>query len=58
MLVSVPLFALVYAIVRTMVEISLNKKDLPLHSSHYEKAPESIPPAEVKEEDANEASDI
>jgi len=58
MLISVPLFALVYAIVRTMVEISLNKKDLPLHSSHYEKAPESIPLVEVKKEDADEASDI
>ena len=42
MLLSVPVFALVYAILRTLIETNLKRKSLPVHSSCYTKAPEKI----------------
>ena len=42
MLVSVPLFALCYAIVRACIENRLKERGLPIHSSNYVNAPEKI----------------
>ena len=42
MLVSVPVFALAYAIVRASIESRLKKRGLPVHSSNYTNAPERI----------------
>lgn len=58
MLLSVPLFALVYAIIRTIAEVKLKAKNLPVSTSDYANAPESLPAA-IEEIEANEeASDI
>ena len=43
MLLSVPVFALIYAIVRTIVAIQLKKRDLPTDSASYIGAPDNIP---------------
>ena len=43
MLLSVPVFALIYAIVRTVVAIQLKKRDLPTDSASYIGAPDNIP---------------
>ncbi|MGN0801414.1 MAG: AI-2E family transporter [Candidatus Faecivicinus sp.] len=48
MLVSVPVFALIYAIVRTAIETRLKRRGLPVHSSNYSDAPEKF-----KKNDAN-----
>jgi len=40
MLVSVPLFALVYAIMRTVAEVRLRKKNMPTETNDYIAAPE------------------
>ena len=53
MLLSVPLFALVYAIARTIMENRLQKRNLPIQSQFYEGAPENL-----REEKAHEISDI
>ena len=53
MLLSVPLFALVYAIVRATVEARLKAHNLPTKSAFYVGAPENL-----RKETANEASDI
>ena len=42
MLLSVPVFALAYAIVRTVLENRLKKRRLPTDSAFYESAPENI----------------
>ena len=42
MLLSVPLFALVYAIVRATIETRLRAKNLPIDSAFYEGAPENL----------------
>lgn len=42
MLVSVPVFALIYAIIKTALETRLKQRNLPVHSSHYSEAPEKI----------------
>ena len=42
MLLSVPVFALFYAIARTWVDYRLKKRALPVNSRFYEKAPENI----------------
>ena len=42
MLLSVPVFALFYAIVRAAVSVRLEKRDLPVPSSAYFDAPESL----------------
>lgn len=58
MLLSVPLFALVYAIIRTIAEVKLKEKNLPTETSDYANAPESLPAA-IEEIEANEkASDL
>lgn len=53
MLLSVPLFALIYAIVRTIMEARLKKRDLPTQSAFYSGAPENL-----REAEKNEVSDI
>ncbi len=53
MLVSVPLFALCYAICRTFVTTRLKKKELPLETKDYENMPEE----DKKEEDTTCPSD-
>ncbi len=57
MLVSVPLFALVYAIFRTFVTARLTHKKLPIDTKDYETAPESLPKDDKKEEDTTCPSD-
>jgi len=42
MLLSVPVFALVYAIVQTVIETRLKQRGLPIHSSEYDNAPEKL----------------
>ena len=42
MLVSVPVFALCYAIVRACIESRLKQRGLPIHSSNYINAPEKL----------------
>lgn len=53
MLLSVPLFALVYAIVRAIVETRLRDKHLPDDAKFYENAPENL-----REENTDETPDI
>jgi hypothetical protein len=43
MLLSVPVFALIYAIVKASTEARLRARNLPTESSAYEKAPENLP---------------
>ena len=43
MLLGVPVFALIYAIVRTLADLRLRKKGLPVESSSYASAPEKLP---------------
>jgi predicted PurR-regulated permease PerM len=52
MLLSVPLFALIYAIVRTVMESRLQRRNLPTDSAAYVGAPENL-----QEETKIEASD-
>lgn len=42
MLLSVPVFALIYAIIRTVLETRLKRRGLPIHSSCYASAPERL----------------
>lgn len=42
MLLSVPVFALIYAIIRTLLETRLKRRGLPIHSSCYANAPERL----------------
>ena len=50
MLLSVPVFALIYAIVKASTEARLRARSLPTESSAYEKAPENLPlPPEATE---------
>lgn len=42
MLLSVPVFALGYAIVRAVIESRLKQRGLPIHSSNYRHAPEEL----------------
>ena len=58
MLLSVPLFALVYAIIRTVAEVKLRGKNLPTETDAYITAPESLPAAAEEIETNEEASDI
>ena len=53
MVLSVPLFALIYAIVQATIELRLQRKNLPVESSFYESAPEGL-----QEDTHHEASDI
>ena len=43
MLLSVPVFAMAYAIVRTIAETRLKKRGLPVETAQYIKAPENLP---------------
>jgi hypothetical protein len=59
MLLSVPVFALVYAIIRATTEARLRAKNLPVESSAYEGAPESLRAITIKQRDeTDEVSDI
>ncbi|MBQ9040748.1 MAG: AI-2E family transporter [Clostridia bacterium] len=59
MLLGVPVFALIYAMVKATTEARLRAQGLPTQSSDYEGAPENIPRKILRKEDeANEASDI
>ena len=59
MLLGVPVFALVYAMVKATTEARLRAQGLPTQSSDYEGAPENIPREIIRKEDeSNEASDI
>ena len=64
MLLSVPVFALIYAIVRATTETRLRARNLPVDSSDYIDAPENIPSEDSpsdktgQEEKSNEAPDI
>jgi len=50
MLLSVPVFALIYAIVKASTEARLRARNLPTESSAYEKAPENLSlPQEITE---------
>ena len=42
MLLSVPVFALIYAIIKALLENRLKKRGLPVHSSCYADAPEKL----------------
>lgn len=42
MLLSVPVFALIYAIAKSAMEVRLRKRKLPVESAFYEKAPENL----------------
>ena len=42
MLLSVPVFALVFSIIRAMIETKLKRRNLPVHSSSYVEAPERL----------------
>ena len=42
MLLSVPVFALIYAIIKALLENRLKKRGLPVHSSCYATAPEKL----------------
>ena len=53
MLLSVPMFALVYAIVRAGMEARLRSRDLPVESDFYMQAPENL-----QKERTDETSDI
>lgn len=53
MLLSVPVFALIYAIVRTVIELRLKKRHMPTDSAYYMNAPENM-----RKGDGDEASDI
>jgi len=56
MLVSVPLFALGYAILRTIAEVRLKKKNMPTQTKDFLNAPEVF--HQNEEIESNEASDI
>ena len=59
MLLGVPVFALVYAMVKATTETRLRAQGLPTQSSAYEGAPENIPREIIqKEDEADEESDI
>ena len=59
MLLGVPVFALIYAMVKATTETRLRAQGLPTQSSDYEGAPENIPREIIRKEDeSNEASDI
>jgi predicted PurR-regulated permease PerM len=59
MLLGVPVFALVYAMVKATTETRLRAHGLPTQSSAYEGAPENIPREIIqKEDEADEESDI
>ena len=53
MLLSVPMFALGYAIVRTVIELRLKQHNLPTESEFYAGSPENL-----REEERHEASNI
>lgn len=53
MLLSVPVFALIYAIVKAVLESKLVKKNLPVDSAFYEKAPENL-----REDKGDDTSDL
>ena len=53
MLLSVPMFALGYAIVRTVIELRLKQHNLPTESEFYAGSPENL-----REEEKHEASNI
>ena len=55
MLLSVPVFALVYAITRTVMESRLKKRNLPTQSEFYSGSPENLRETETHE---TETSDI
>jgi len=42
MLLSVPVFALIFAIFRAMIETKLKRRNLPIHSSSYVEAPDNL----------------
>ena len=53
MLLGVPVFALAYAIVRTLIDVRLRNRSLPVELSHYRGAPENM-----TEEPSHEEADI
>ena len=53
MLLSVPVFALIYAIVKASTEARLRARNLPTESSAYEKAPENLPLPQPQETTEN-----
>ena len=55
MLVSVPVYALGYAIFRTMLHNKLKKNNLPTDTAEYINAPEGLPKAAKAEEPEAEA---
>ena len=62
MLLGVPVFALIYAIVRTIIDIRLNKRDMPTEVDYYLTMPERMgkaaPPEGPKEEKKHEDADL
>ena len=52
MLVGVPVFALIYAIVRTLAHIRLERRNLPTDTQFYTGAPENLYKEEAPHEDA------
>lgn len=48
MLMAVPVFALVYAIIKAWIETRLRRRNLPIHSSCYADAPEKIERPKLK----------
>jgi len=55
MLLSVPVFALIYAMVRANLEVRLRRKNLPVESAFYENAPENL---REDRDDTNETPDL
>ena len=55
MLMSVPVYALGYAIIRTMLHTKLKKNNLPTDTAEYINAPDSLPKAAPEEDEDIEA---
>ena len=58
MLLSVPVFALLYAIVATVMENRLRARGLPTESAFYEGAPENLRSKTASKDEADETPDI
>ena len=55
MLLSVPVYALGYAFVRTLLHTKLKRRGLPTDTNEYVRAPENLAQAGAKEDESNEA---
>ena len=55
MLLSVPVYALGYAFVRTLLHAKLKRRGLPTDTNEYVRAPENLAQAGAKEDESNEA---